>query len=94
VGTGKLHPALEECFGMESVVSILERAHEALVRNLAQIHICPEDEMKGDSGEGFSALAAMVSKKREEREREKSFTSASLYILAVCVTWIVRNRFV
>ena len=69
VGTGKLHPALEECFGMESVVSILERAHEALVRNLAQIHICPEDEMKGDSGEGFSALAAMVSKKREERER-------------------------
>ena len=60
VGMGRLHPCLEECFGKEGVVSILERAHEALVRNIAQIYICPEVEMCGNSGEGFSALAAMA----------------------------------
>ena len=41
-------------------MSILERAHEALLQNLAQLYICPANEMRGSSGEGFSALAAMA----------------------------------
>jgi hypothetical protein len=51
---------LEAAFGREGVVSILERAHEALLQNLAQLYICPANEMRGSSGEGFSALAAMA----------------------------------
>jgi len=57
---GQLHPSLEAAFGREGVVSILERAHEALLQNLAQLYICPANEMRGSSGEGFSALAAMA----------------------------------
>ena len=34
---GQLHPSLEAAFGREGVVSILERAHEALIQNLAQL---------------------------------------------------------
>jgi len=36
VGTGKLHPALEECFGMESVVSITLSNH---FHSMMHLHI-------------------------------------------------------
>ena len=60
VGAGDLHPTLVESFGREGVVSILDHGLAAFIRNLAHIYICPATEMKGESGEGFSALAAMT----------------------------------
>jgi len=82
VGAGDLHPTLEECFGREGVVSILDRGLEALERNLASLYICPAKEMRGESGEGYSALAAMT----------PSTAGVHRFSVYVAVPWQHRNE--
>ena len=63
VKQGMLHPALKECFADNGKLlgHMIDHAIRALAEGYAQIFICPQEDMRGDSGEGFSAIASMAS---------------------------------